>query len=270
MIHGPGTSRKSKGQDALPIIMSRDELDPPDTDIYTPGVHQYPWAADAYFALITPYRHYPVADTADTTLSGKDERGRYQNDGPLEVQLAVSRDGINFTRPDRKPYIGLGLAGSHDGGQVYGLHGMIRKGDEIWQYYVGQAQTHGVPAAPNTLGVRRVVQRLDGFVSADAGWAGAEFTTPLMTFTGDRLSLNVDCSAMGEVWVEIRDDWNHPIANYSMDEAISVDRNHTAAQVRWKNKDDVRELIGRPVKLHVKMRSCKLYAFQFQSDLSGS
>ena len=70
--------------------------------------------ADAYFAFVNPYRHYPVADTGDTTLQGKDERGRFKNDGPLDIQLAVSRDGITFARPDRKPYVPLGMAGAWD------------------------------------------------------------------------------------------------------------------------------------------------------------
>lgn len=91
--------------------LEADEMDPPDSDLYTPCVHQYPWAADAYFSFTTTYRHYKIADTSDTTLRGRDERGRFLNDGPIDVQLAVSRDGVNFARPDRRPYVSLGLKG---------------------------------------------------------------------------------------------------------------------------------------------------------------
>ena len=48
-----------------------------------------------------------------------------------------------------------------------------------------------------------------------------------------------------------------------MVEAISIDRNHVAARVRWRDRDTVEPLIGRPVRLHFKLRACKLYAFQF-------
>ena len=34
-------------------------------------------------------------------------------------------------------------------------------------------------------------------------------------------------------------------------------------RARWRERDDVGELIGRPVRLHIKARACKLYAFQF-------
>ena len=112
-------------------------------------------------------------------------------------------------------------------------------------------------------GLRLLRQRLDGFVSADATYSGAEFTTPLITFKGRELQLNVDCSALGQVWVEIRNEDNHVIDGYSLDESIDIDRNHIAAPVRWHEKDDVSELIGRPIHLHFKLRACKLYAFQF-------
>ena len=265
---GPGLSRQRIG-DELQGVLKCDALDPPDTDLYTPAVHQYPWAQDAYLSFTTPYRHYPVGDTSDTTLQGKDARGRHQNDGPVETQLAVSRDGIRWMRPDRKPYVPLGLAGSWDGGQVYMAHGMIRKGDEIWQYYCGTQFTHGAynpKRGDRTGGLCRLAQRLDGFISADAEYTGAEFTTPVLTFSGAHLKLNADCSAMGEIWVEIRDEQNRPIPGYTLAESISVDRNHIAAPVFWKERDGLGELAGRPVRLHFVLRACKLYAFQFEEE----
>ena len=213
-----------------------------------------------------------MGDTSDTTLHGKDERGRHQNDGPVEIQLAVSRDGNHWTRPDRKPYVSLGLAGSWDGGQVYMALGMIRSGDEIWQYYAGTYYTHGAYDMKNVErtsgGLCRLVQRLDGFISADAEYTGAEFTTPVLTFSGAHLKLNADCSALGEIWVEIRDEQGRPIPGYTLEESISVDRNHIAAPVFWKERDSVGELAGRPVRLHFKLRACKLYAFQFENEAS--
>ena len=250
-------------------VLAADESDPPDVDLYTPCVHRYPWADDAYFSFTTPYRHYPYGDTANTALEGRDERGRYQNDGPVDVQLAVSRDGVNFSRPDRRPYVALGLKGSHDGGQSYMCLGMLRRGDEIWMYDSPSNRTHGVWDPGNMtpkVGMRRLVQRLDGFMSADAAYEGAEFTTPLLKFSGPNLQLNADCSAVGQVWVEVRDEKNHPIPGYALAEAIDVERNQIAAPVFWKEKADVGELIGRPVRLHVRLHGCKLYAFQFASE----
>ena len=111
-----------------------------------------------------------------------------------------------------------------------------------------------------------MVQRLEGFISADAPYAGAEFTTRLLTFSGSRLKLNVDCSATGEVWVEIVHDRGIPVPGYTMAESISVERNQIAAPVCWKEWESVAELAGRPVRLHFRLRACKLYAFQFCAE----
>ena len=267
VARGPDGAVRGKGTGVeLPTVIASDETDPPNTDLYTPCVVQYPWAGDAYFSFTTPYRHYPVGDTEDTAAYGKDHRGRFRNDGPVEVQLAVSSDGINWSRPDRKPYVPLGIAGEWDGGQTYMVLGMLRKGNEMWQYYAGTEYTHGAYDASQTDahgGICRLVQRLDGFISADADYTGAEFTTPLLKFSGSDLQLNVDCSATGEVWVEVLGEHGQPMPGYSMRDSISVDRNHIAAPVRWREKENVAELAGQPVRLHFKLRACKLYAFQF-------
>jgi hypothetical protein len=250
-------------------VLESDEMDPPDSDLYTPCVHQYPWAADAYFSFTTPYRHYAVGDTSDTTLQGHDGRGRFRNDGPVDIQLAVSRDGIRFTRPDRRPYVALGLQGAWDGGQTYMCLGMIRRGDEVWMFDAPTRRTHGA-YEPGRMepekGLRRLVQRLDGFVSADAAFDGAEFTTPLLKVSGAYPKLNIDCSAMGQAWVEIRDEKNHPIPGYTLADSIDIDRNQIAAPVLWREKANVAELIGKPISLHFKLRACKLYAFQFDDE----
>ena len=144
--------------------------------------------------------------------------------------------------------------------------GMIPRGDEIWMYYSGSDTIHGGGEQSDDNyegGIGRLIQRRDGFISADADYTGATFTTPLLTFSGDRLELNIDCSAMGEARVEIRDAEGKPIPGYSLDESISVDGNCIAEPVKWTEKTSTRELVGRPVRLHFRLRACKLYAFQF-------
>ena len=268
---GPRKGTHSPPRGVYQPVIFHDESDPPDTDIYTPCVHQYPWAAEAYFSFAPFYRHYPQTAEYDTLSSGEDKRGRYKNDGPVDVQLVVSRDGINWSRPDRRPYVSLGLKESWDGGQVFMVLGMVRRGDEIFQYYWGSRHTHGRLAddavdVKEDSGFGRLVQRLDGFVSADAEYTGGQFTTPLIAYEGSALTLNIDCSALGEAWVEIRDEKNLPIPGYTLEESISIDRNQIAAPVRWKSDKSIGELAGRPVKLHFKLRACKLYAFQFCQD----
>ncbi len=252
-------------QEELPTVIESDEADPPETDIYTPCVHLYPYADDVYVAFPSVYRHYDGYDP-----HGRDHRGKLENDGVLEIQLAVSRDGIHFTR-FRTPYVGLGRIDEVDGARLYMGIGMIRHGDDLYQYYAAYPTTHGIydwvgaqfrKGLPREA-IIRLVQRLDGFVSVDAGPAGGELTTPVITFTGSRLQLNIDCSAMGEAWVELQDENGQPIPGFSESQSVSVDRNGVAQEVWWHNGPDVSSLAGRPIKMRIRMRSARLYAFQF-------
>ena len=45
----------------------------------------------------------------------------------------------------------------------------------------------------------------------DAGPDGGWLVTPPIEFAGPRLLLNIDCGAMGEVWVELQDETGKPL-----------------------------------------------------------
>src|SRR5439155_542207 len=81
-----------------------------------------------------------------------------------------------------------------------------RRANELSLYYTAYDVTHGGYAKRDNLGgvITRALYRLDGFMSAEAGYEGGEFTTPLLTFSGDRLELNLDGSAGGWCRVELR------------------------------------------------------------------
>ena len=173
----------------------------------------------------------------------------------------MSRDGVTFER-FRTPYVGLGLIDEpHLGGSVYMGVGLIRRGNFVYQYYTEAATTHGTP--DTDVRIWQAKQRLDGFVSADVGPAGGHLVTPPIVFAGNRLQLNIDCGATGEAWVELQDETGKPLAGYTFEDAVSVDRNGVAQEVWWRAGPDVGSLRGRPVRLRVTMRSLKLYAFQF-------
>src|SRR5690606_28596355 len=135
--------------------------------------------------------------------------------------------------------------------------GLFPVGDTLRQYYVGFPVTHG-HNRDGRVGVAEY--RRDGIICAEAGPAGGAFTTPLLRFAGDRLELNVDASALGELRVELRDEGHRPLPGFALADCHPVDRNHLAASVAWRGGASVGELSGRPVRLHVQMRDCKLFA----------
>lgn len=247
--------------DELPIVMDSDEQDPPQTDIYNPCVNAYPYAEDVYVAFPTVYRHFDGFDAC-----GRDPRGKRPNDGRAEVQLAVSRDGINFKRY-RTAYVPPRL-GTQYAGQSYMMVSMIRQGDQLYQYGGGTACTHGgVSALTDRLyhgAITRFTQRLDGFVSLSADSSMGSFTTPPVIFEGNRLEVNVDCGAMGEIWIEVLTPEGKPYEGFAKSDSVSIDGNDVAAEVWWRNGPDLSRLSGSPVRLRFHMRSARIYAFQFR------
>ena len=140
-------------------------------------------------------------------------------------------------------------------------------GDELWIYYYGDNRDHDGfldPAASRRQTViDRAILRLDGFVSADAAYTGGEIVTPLLTFTGSRLELNVDPGAGGSIRVELLDENDKPIAGYRREDAAALHDNSVRLPVRWGGNDRVADLAGKPIKIRFLMRDCRLYAFQF-------
>jgi hypothetical protein len=242
------------------IMLHRDESDPPNLDFYTSAAIEYPFAADAYFMFPAAYHHYPDPPA-----------GQYRNDGPLDLQFAASRDGIHWSRPDRRPIIRLGREGDWDSGALYAGYGLSRQGDELSLYYTGYPVTHGrlLPELVQRAGViTRAIYRLDGFMSLDAAPEGGEFTTPPLVFDGDRLELNFDGSAGGWAEVEFLDAAGQPVPGFSRQDAERVTGNSVSRLVRWRGKSDLSRLRGTPIRLRLMLRDARLYAFQFPGGQS--
>ena len=68
----------------LPTVLALDDLDPPDMDIYTPSIVKYPGSDDVYISTFSVYKHFTEAEILDAEPR--------ENDGLMEIQLAVSRD----------------------------------------------------------------------------------------------------------------------------------------------------------------------------------
>ena len=240
-----------------------DTMDPPGTDIYVPKALKYPWAPDAYVAFPLVYFHYEGEQPAARRTLGDEQRGL--GSGPLETQLAVSRDGIHWKRFPRPAYVGIGEHAGDRINQAYMAQGMVRRGSEIWQYYFGEEAYHSSWQKNTKRAVYRVVQRLDGFVSADTPYdrEGTIVTKPLV-FEGNRLTLNIDTGAAGYARVGLLDVTGRPIPGFTLDECVYINGNFTAADVEWLDKGkDLGALQGKPIQVVLRMRGSSLYAMQF-------
>ncbi len=240
----------------------KDDFDPIATDIYVPKNLKYPWAPDAYFAFPLMYFHYHDDGPETRQILGRENRGR--GSGPLETQIAVSRDGLHWKRYPRPAYIKIGRHDGFDIHKNYIAHGMVRRGDEIWQYYLGSEQYHSSWTGHGREAVFRVVQRLDGFISADTPYSGGQLTTRPLTFEGNRLVLNIDTGATGYAQVGILDENGKAIDGFNVDDCVYVNGDFIETEVEWLGKGtDLSPLARRPVQLVIRSRGTKLYSLQF-------
>ena len=237
-----------RADEQIPVPEEGRDL-PPLVDLYTPVGMKVPGVPGAYILLPTPYYHW--------------RKGGFPSN--IDVALATSRDLVSWWQPaDPEPFLRLGPDGSATSGMIFSNPWLIPNGDEIWIYYAGLGFDHrgGVRNRLNT-GIFRARIRRDGFVSVDAGYKGGEFITPLVTFGGKRLLLNLDGSAGGWLQVEVLSHEGTPIPGYQLQRCDTMRGNALDKVVTWQGKADVSGIAGQPVRLRFVMRSMKLYAFQF-------
>ncbi|MCI0624680.1 MAG: hypothetical protein L0387_24050 [Acidobacteria bacterium] len=113
--------------------------------------------------------------------------------------------------------------------------------------------------------LRRCTLRTDGFVSVEGAYTkGGEFTTHPLRFEGSGLELNYSTSGGGSLQVELQDEKGAPLPGFRLAECPEIFGDKIEGIIRWKQKEDVSSLSGKPVRLRVHLRDARLYAFRFQ------
>ena len=253
------------------VVLAADAEDDPHSDIYYNAATLYPWAQDVYLMFTAQFRHF--SPERNPYIRPR-VAGQWEDYGFLEVQLAVSRDGIAWQRPSREPYFPTGLADEWDRWLAVMAPGVVRRGNYLYQYYGSSGRTHDSVVirpeydnAPTELGGIGVVkQRLDGFISADADHHGGWLETPVITFAGKRLRLNIDTGAMGTAFVELRTAEGNAIPGYELSACEEIGGNFIDQAVYWKGNSDVSALAGTPIKIYINLIRAKLFAFQFTAE----
>jgi len=223
---------------------------PPFADLYTPVGMKVPGVPNAYVLLPTPYYRW----------------GNDDFPANIDVGLATSRNLTDWWQPsDPEPFLRLGPDGSSTSGMIFSNPWLIPMDDELWFYYAGLGVDHRGSSTfdPSKTGIFRTRLRRDGFVAAVAGYHGGEFTTPVVTFAGNELVLNLDGSAGGWLQVEILSPGGTPLDGFRLEQCETLRGNSVNKPVKWKCNPDLSSLSGVPLRLRFVMRSMRLHAFQF-------
>lgn len=250
----------------LPIVMRPDERDPENLHLYTSAVVRYPWARGVRLAFPAAYFHYTGKALRNRALDG--------NDGTFDVQLAVSRDGVRWER-FREPWVEPG----HLDGLTLQLvsmgTGLIRRGRELRQYFVGWPHTHNRPVKwdrdlqdreeskrRDLGGIYCATLRVDGFVAMAAdGDEGALTTRPLI-LAGGRLRLNVDTSGTGYVTVAILDQDGAPLPGYTHEDCELIHADEIDHPVKWRGGAELNLGKGELARLQFRMRNARIWALE--------
>lgn len=180
------------------------------------------------------------------------------DDGPINVQLATSADGINWARTSpRTVIIANGPAGSFDAGCILGISSTaVDVDDETWIYYTGINTTHGGPMPPKRISVGRAVWRRHGFVSLDTAANGRVETLPLR-LASPALTVNADASR-GELRVGIIETDGSPVKGLSIAECEPLQADATRHLLRWCS--GTLPPVNRPVIVVIAMEQCRLFS----------
>jgi len=181
------------------------------------------------------------------------------------VQLAVSRDGVHFTRvadqtlsdsatAHRATFLSTGPVGSWDRfNQSLASNPPIAVGDELRFYYGGRTYRHapyeGQDTGPRAGSIGLATIPRDRFVSLDASFDGGEITTKPLKLKGKRLHVNAQAD-FGEIRVEALDVSGKPIAQAKLIRRDSLD-----TLIEWTEGE-----IQETVVLRITLKNACLYA----------
>jgi hypothetical protein len=220
---------------SAPVVLNAELQDKPGTEIYSMKVFPY---EGIYIGLVQVFHATP-------------------DDATLDVQLAVSRDTLNFKRVgDRGLFLGLGAVGSWDRFNLsLANNDPIVVGDELRFYYSGRQYRHNPYAGPDKglekSGIGFATIRRDRFVALEASFDGGEIVTKPLQLKGSTLHLNAQ-SNFGELVVELLDANNQLLAR-----SKPIRRDALDIPVEWTEPvAPYPEL----VKLRIRLQNARLFA----------
>lgn len=219
-----------------PVVMTPDAKDAPGTEIYSLQVFPY---EGVYIGLVQVFHNQ--ADACH-----------------LDVQLAVSRDGVAFTRVgDCAPFIPVGPVATWDRFNTSVANNPpVAVNDELRFYYGGRTYRHSPYAGPDKGtsggGIGFASIQRDRFVSLKASFEGGVIETVPVAMAGTAIHVNA-ANRFGTIEVEVLDAQTRlPVAG-----AFAAQEDALDIPLAW--KDGTAPAKGTYI-LRITLRNAGLYA----------
>ena len=240
------TAKAFNQWDEPQFVFMADPQDPIDVDVYSCAYCFYPHGN--LHLMFLPFYH--------------------RRTSTVDVQMATSRDGILWSRPERTPIIPRGEYEA-----VYARRHLVPLNDEEWGLlFTGTRRRHDFQTQPPEGGeenepqeFRWAVWKRDRLVALEA-LGEARFTMTERTCHGAELCLNYETETGGWVRVELVPPPVtpplpvEPFEGYGLDDADVLVGDELSRAVSWKGKTDLSELKGRRVSIRIHMSRARLYS----------
>ena len=230
-------------------IFAPDALDGPSDSLYTNAYSRYP-GTDLH--LMFPAVFHQVGDYSD-------------------IQLAVSTDGRNWSRPSREPVITCGDEANGEGGWVaVGPALFVLPDGRFAVPCTGRAMRHHEVYYRTRTGDAHVrwamwpEHRLGG-IRADGRGA---FTLESRVIRDGELVVNYETDRGGWIRAALYENIPHPpepvdpVPGYSFDECERVCGDRFRQSLRWNGSSDLSPLAGKKINVRFEMNRATLYAFE--------
>ena len=238
------------------LVHYPDTEDPPDISFYGANYFPYPGRDDLHGMLIPVY--HQIASTIDG-------------------QIAFSRDGLYWSRPERRPILPLGNEGEGDECMAhFWRSGLVELPDGYWACpYAAFSVIHDCPAdevdalfpARQPQQIRWARWRPHRFCGVRARTEG-RFSLPSLFRVHDELRLNYRCDPGGWIQIELleklpslmRPDAD-PLPGFSFDECDRLTGDCEDRVVTWQGRSNI-AAAGEAVGIRVRLLGAKLFAYR--------
>jgi len=244
-----------------PVWLNYDE-GTPDEELYTNAILPYPRAPEIYVG-------FPKRFLANR-VSRYDQSGGGGIPGLSDGVFMSSRDGVRFKRWT-EAFIRPGLQPER---------WVNRNNMTAWGLVETAPELPGTPPvfslystenyySESAVRLRRLVTRLDGFVSVQAPMSGGSFITKPFTFSAPvgqapvTLRLNASTSAVGGIRGEIQSaDDGRPLPGFAADDCDILFGDGIDLAMHWRG-GDLRPWSGKPIQLRLELQDADVFAYRF-------
>ena len=248
------------------VVLQPDADDPVCTEFYGLDVTQYD---DVFVGTLWTHNTEPT------------EKLYYSLEGTVEIQLVYSYNGENWYRASREMFIPCGEPGTPCGGGIWGTAPVRTPDNRLLFVAAGYYCDHGadihsasgkdmaglpedVLYKASRFSSRLYDMRLDGFAYLKTRGRRGRIRTKCLVPQGGEMTANVRTTPTGYMKAEVLDRSTYePLPNYTLEDSIPITGDELFGKIRWRERENMEELKGRPVILDVHLREGELYAMRF-------